>query len=1137
MSKKTRFIIGQALVEFSLILPILLLITFGIIDFGRVLVVYAMAGNASRNAARLAEVKGFPDQSPSYLDCTLMQDLGNDVLLANGLTVTVEYQKEDGTVLACNATGDVTDDQLVSGDLLQINVDVTVTFITPFLSQWFGDTQLDFVSQRTIVKTINFTDANGTDLDFDGLDDDWEDLYWGEPYDQYSALDDPDGDGCNMACERILGTDPFDDDSDGDGLNDGGERDNGTDPNNPDTDGDGLTDGQEVNGFTFMTTVNGVPVNETITTNPLEPDTDGDTLLDGDEVNIHRTDPRLPDTDGDNLPDNVEVTPFDFSATVNGQAYTRFAITTNPLEADTDGDGINDDVELAGYDFTVTTVIGGVTTTTPYSGVKTNPIEPDTDGDGLNDGEEIDNSTGYITRPNHRDTDQDGASDGQEVRTGVQVSVVKVIGDPAINYTVYTDPTKDDSDDDGLTDGQEANLFCSDPTIEDTDEDGLTDYEEAIDWGTSPCNVDGDGDGLSDFDEITIHGTDPREFDTDTTDGFANDFEWVNNNGNPGVEDADGNGLWDWWEDLYFCESTDPGYPDCTFNPPLNPNVDDDSDGCNRLCEMQRGTHPNDPDTDNDLLNDGEEIYIFFTDPLNPDMDGDGLLDGQEIKNADPNFRSDPRKVDTDGDGLTDPEEVLGNVTAQNPNGYISYPRITDSDGDGIGDFEEVRGYQITLNVNMNNTPTSTTPTVRTDPLDTDTDNDGITDGAERNVHFTDPTDNDTDNDGIIDGDEVRTRTLTLTLHAGTPDQITFDVQISTNALDDDTDNDGIKDGAEFNGFTIPNLVINGSADTNPRKLDPTNPDTDGDSLNDGAEITANPYVTDPASQDTDLDGDHDNTEITDGTDPTTAEAPCLPGFSPDTDNDGLLDCEEEDLGTDPNDSDTDNDGISDGDEVNGFDLITTVNGQPYEVIGMTTNPLVPDTDGDGINDGDEKNGANGKVTDPTKADTDGDGLNDKVERDGSRPYLTDPLLRDTDGDYMSDADEVAIYGTNPLSSDYAIMRASSNPFDMFDRGPRLFLQGEIADAEAAHINSDGFSRTTIAGETYWRVNIRFNQASADTYNNTNQRLRALEDTIEAVGGLNLLESGNSIIADITFEMWIKLSLQPNPEGVILARP
>jgi RHS repeat-associated protein len=89
----------------------------------------------------------------------------------------------------------------------------------------------------------------------------------------------------------------------------------------------------------------------------------------------------------------------------------------------------------------------------------------------------------------------------------------------------------------------------------------------------------------------------------------------------------------------------------------------------------------------------------------------------------------------------------------------------------------------------------------------------------------------------------------------------------------------------------------------------------------------------------------------------------------PDADDDGLTNEEEEALGTDPNNPDTDGDGLLDGDEVNTHG----------------TDPLDSDTDDDGLSDGDE---VNVYLTLPTVFDTDGDGANDGDEVTSG----TDPL-------------------------------------------------------------------------------------------------------------------------------------------------
>ncbi len=115
-----------------------------------------------------------------------------------------------------------------------------------------------------------------------------------------------------------------------------------------------------------------------------------------------------------------------------------------------------------------------------------------------------------------------------------------------------------------------------------------------------------------------------------------------------------------------------------------------------------------------------------------------------------------------------------------------------------------------------------------------------------------------------------------------------------------------------------------------------------------------------------------------------------------DDDADGLANGRERDLGTDPEDPDTDKDGLKDGEEIR----------------TMRTNPLKADTDEDGISDGDEfwKVG-----TDPLKTDSDDDGLSDGDELN---KHETDPLKRDSDTDGLSDGEEVLGHHTNPLEVD-----------------------------------------------------------------------------------------------------------------------
>lgn len=141
--------------------------------------------------------------------------------------------------------------------------------------------------------------------------------------------------------------------------------------------------------------------------------------------------------------------------------------------------------------------------------------------------------------------------------------------------------------------------------------------------------------------------------------------------------------------------------------------------------------------------------------------------------------------------------------------------------------------------------------------------------------------------------------------------------------------------------------------------------DTDGDGLSDAAEQKVG---TDPTKQDTDGDGFTDFEEVVlmrmdplkpdlvssnglrsptlsplatstiSASTPPSAVSPTSSPGSADPDRDGLTNDQELQLGSDPNNPDTDGDGLSDKDEV----------------VDYLTNPLKKDTDGDGFDDATE---------------------------------------------------------------------------------------------------------------------------------------------------------------------------------------
>lgn len=62
--------------------------------------------------------------------------------------------------------------------------------------------------------------------------------------------------------------------------------------------------------------------------------------------------------------------------------------------------------------------------------------------------------------------------------------------------------------------------------------------------------------------------------------------------------------------------------------------VDSDKDGLDDVREKEIGTDPKKSDTDEDGLNDNDEVIIWKTNPLVIDTDGDTYKDGEEVKNG-----------------------------------------------------------------------------------------------------------------------------------------------------------------------------------------------------------------------------------------------------------------------------------------------------------------------------------------------------------------------------------------------------------------------------------------------------------------------------------------------------------------------
>ena len=163
--------------------------------------------------------------------------------------------------------------------------------------------------------------------------------------------------------------------------------------------------------------------------------------------------------------------------------------------------------------------------------------------------------------------------------------------------------------------------------------------------------------------------------------------------------DTDSDGMPDGWEVGNLLDPLDPA----------DAHGDLDTDGLTNLQEHRHGTDQLKEDTDDDGLEDGDEVNVHGTNPLRPDTDGDGFTDLQEITLKANWPCLDPLAWDSDGDMLPDGWELQYGLSPCECAATNSL--AWDADNDGLGLLDEYRYC--------------------TDPFNPDTDGDGVWDGDE----------------------------------------------------------------------------------------------------------------------------------------------------------------------------------------------------------------------------------------------------------------------------------------------------------------------------------------------------------------------------------------------------------------------
>ncbi|MHA1328248.1 MAG: FG-GAP-like repeat-containing protein [Promethearchaeota archaeon] len=155
---------------------------------------------------------------------------------------------------------------------------------------------------------------------------------------------------------------------------------------------------------------------------------------------------------------------------------------------------------------------------------------------------------------------------------------------------------------------------------------------------------------------------------------------------------------------------------------------DNDHDGLANYIENILGTDENKKDSDNDKLNDWDEVNVYNTNPLSNDTDNDKMPEYWEVfYNLNLNNNTDAL-LDNDNDGVLNKCEYFNNTN----------PNSADTDNDLMPDGWEIK---YGLNPLANNAAN-------------DTDGDKLTDLQEYK-YGTNPIVPDSDGDGFLDGEEI----------------------------------------------------------------------------------------------------------------------------------------------------------------------------------------------------------------------------------------------------------------------------------------------------------------------------------------------------------------------------------------------
>lgn len=141
---------GQALAEFALVVPIFLLLLFGIIDLGRLVYTANALSNGAREAARAGSVGTRPPECNGLSrEVCIQRVAASHAWGLPGTSVTTDVDCERWAAGAPSPTS-IAVGQCRTDDLLAVRSSTVFSLLTPIIGQFIGEFDLTGDSKVTV---------------------------------------------------------------------------------------------------------------------------------------------------------------------------------------------------------------------------------------------------------------------------------------------------------------------------------------------------------------------------------------------------------------------------------------------------------------------------------------------------------------------------------------------------------------------------------------------------------------------------------------------------------------------------------------------------------------------------------------------------------------------------------------------------------------------------------------------------------------------------------------------------------------------------------------------------------------------------------------------------------------------------